>query len=175
MATNSMSDEEAMLAKVAEDGNALASASDRWRNNTKVVLAVAAKRGCVPAADADTDDAYDCRRGGNKYDGWMPLKGGGEYDTDLLDYVWNLYRTSTQPSHTLLWITSAVKCENLFATLFHDTHAFCWTGCTPRLTHQHKKRVPISSASFIPTRTIEQQQFSNFYYQDASAESLFTL
>ena len=82
MATNSMSDEEAMLAKVAEDGNALASASDRWRNNTKVVLAVAAKRGCVPAADADTDDAYDCRRGGNKYDGWMPLKGGGEYDTD---------------------------------------------------------------------------------------------
>ena len=72
MATSSsMSDEEAMLAKVAEDGNALKHASDKWKNNTKVVLAVAAKRGCAPAAD----DSYE-------YDGWMPLKGGGEYDTD---------------------------------------------------------------------------------------------
>ena len=44
------------LAKVAEDGNALEHASDKWRNNTKVVLAVAAKRGCV----ADDFDGYEC-------------------------------------------------------------------------------------------------------------------
>ena len=42
LATDRMSDEEAMLANAAEDGNAPKHASDTWRNTAKVVLAVAA-------------------------------------------------------------------------------------------------------------------------------------
>ena len=81
-----------MLAKVAEDGNALKHASDKWRNNTKVVLAVAAKRGCIPAVGQGggtpgrwarqwdpgsglVDDCYE-------YDGWMPLMRSGEFSVE---------------------------------------------------------------------------------------------
>ena len=91
-----------MLAKVAEDGNALKYASDKWRNNTKVVLAVAAKRGCVPAAGAGLVAGQSQRRGWwdsesglvndcYEYDGWMPLMRSGQFSVEYIGAFGGLF------------------------------------------------------------------------------------